>query len=188
MHYCRRDSHTTSRTAIYANITQTGRIWVYCSWFWVVLVGFGFVGGFGWFCWWFWVVLGRFGWFRVLVTTLSFIGFMIATSRSIETTMTIKIEAGADIWYKPRERICEKFLQNVRRSIYSLTLWTRTLNGITDIVTSRLVMAVLRIKILVILLPSILVNTRQMAMLFPADLRAIEAANMKLMMTWNGCT
>ena len=53
MHYCRRDSHATSRTAIYANITQTGRIWVYCSWFWVVLVGFvGFVG--------FWVVLGRF--------------------------------------------------------------------------------------------------------------------------------
>ena len=67
MHYCRRDSHTTSRTAIYANITQTGRIWVYCSWFWVVLVGFvGFVGGFGWFCWWFWVVLGRFGWFWVV--------------------------------------------------------------------------------------------------------------------------
>ena len=63
MHYCRRDSHATSRTAIYANITQTGRIWVYCSWFWVVLVGF--VGGFGWF----WVVLGGFGWFRVLVTT-----------------------------------------------------------------------------------------------------------------------
>ena len=80
MHYCRRDSHATSPTAIYANITQTGRIWVYCSWFWVVLVGFvGFVGGFGWF-WvvllvvlgrfgWFWVVLGGFGWFRVLVTT-----------------------------------------------------------------------------------------------------------------------
>ena len=80
MHYCRRDSHATSRTPIYANITQTGRIRVYCSWFWVVLVGFvGFVGGFGWF--WlvllvvlggfgsFWVVLGRFGWFRVLVTT-----------------------------------------------------------------------------------------------------------------------
>ena len=66
MHSCRRDSHATSRTAIYANITQTGRIWVYCSWFWVVLVGFlGFVGDFGWF----WVVLGRFGWFRVLVTT-----------------------------------------------------------------------------------------------------------------------
>ena len=54
---------------MYANITQTGRIRVYCSWFWVVLVGFagfvggfvgfvGFVGGFGWFCWWFWVVLG----------------------------------------------------------------------------------------------------------------------------------
>ena len=54
MHYCRRDSHATSRTPIYANITQTGRIRVYCSWFWVVLVGFvGFVGGFGWF----WVVL-----------------------------------------------------------------------------------------------------------------------------------
>ena len=43
------------------------------------------------------MVLGGFGWFRVLVTTLSFIGYMIATSRSIETTMTIKIEAGADI-------------------------------------------------------------------------------------------
>mgnify|MGYP000247121305 CR=1 FL=1 len=80
MHYCRRNSHATSRTPIYANITQTGRIRVYCSWFWVVLVRFvGFVGGFGWF-WlvllvvlggfgWFWVVLGRFGWFRVLVTT-----------------------------------------------------------------------------------------------------------------------
>ena len=81
MHYCGRDSHATSRTAIYANITQTGRIRVYCSWFWVVLVGFvGFVGGFGWF--WvvllvvlggfgsFWVVLGGFGWFRVLVTTV----------------------------------------------------------------------------------------------------------------------
>ena len=80
MHYCRRDSHATSRTPIYTNITQTGRIRVYSSWFWVVLVGFvGFVGGFGWF-WlvllvilggfgWFWVVLGGFGWFRVLVTT-----------------------------------------------------------------------------------------------------------------------
>ena len=63
--YCLRDSHATSRTTIYANITQTGRIWVYCSWFWVVLVGF--VGGFGWFCWWFWVVLGRFGWFWVVL-------------------------------------------------------------------------------------------------------------------------
>ena len=68
MHYCRRDSHATSRTPIYTNITQTGRIRVYCSWFWVVLVGFvgfvwfwmvlgGFVGGFGWF----WMVLGGFG-------------------------------------------------------------------------------------------------------------------------------
>ena len=54
MHNCQRDSHATSQTAIYANITETGRIKVYCSWFWVVLVGFvGFVGGFGWF----WVVL-----------------------------------------------------------------------------------------------------------------------------------
>ena len=46
------DSHATSQTAIYANITQTGRIRVYCSWFWlvllVVLAGFGS----------FWVVLG----------------------------------------------------------------------------------------------------------------------------------
>ena len=59
-------SHATSRTAIYANIPQIGRIWVYCSWFWVALVGFvGFVGGFGSF----WVILGGFGWFRVLVTT-----------------------------------------------------------------------------------------------------------------------
>ena len=46
-----RDSHATSQTAIYANITQTGCIRVYCSWFWVVLAGF--VGGFGSF----WVVL-----------------------------------------------------------------------------------------------------------------------------------
>ena len=80
MHYCQRDSHATSSTAIYANIPQTGRIRVYCSWFWVVLVGYvGFLSGFGWF-WlvllvvlggfgWFWVVLGGFGWFRVLVTT-----------------------------------------------------------------------------------------------------------------------
>ena len=40
--------------------TQISRkpvVLVYCSWFWVVLVGFvGFVGGFGWFCWWFWLV------------------------------------------------------------------------------------------------------------------------------------
>ena len=70
MHYCGRDSHATSRTAIYANITQTGRIRVYGSWFWVVLVGFvGFVGGFGWFWVVLLVVLGGFGWFRVLVTT-----------------------------------------------------------------------------------------------------------------------
>ena len=44
-------------------------------------------------------------------------------------------------------------------------------------------MAISRIKILVILLLSILVNIKQMAMLFPADLKAIEAANMMLMMT-----
>ena len=50
MHDCQRDSHATSQTAIYTNIIQTGRIRVYCSWFWVVLVSFvGFVGGFGWF-------------------------------------------------------------------------------------------------------------------------------------------
>ena len=67
MHYCRRDSHATSPTAIYANITQTGRIWIYCSWFWVVLVGFvGFVGGFGWFWVVLLVVLGGFGWFWVV--------------------------------------------------------------------------------------------------------------------------
>ena len=64
MHDCQRDSHATSPTAIYANITQTGRIRVYCSWFWVVLVGFvGFVGGFGWFWLVFLVVLAGFGWF-----------------------------------------------------------------------------------------------------------------------------
>ena len=55
MHDWQSVSHATSQTAIYANITQTGRIKVYCSWFWVVLVGF--VGGFGWFWWWVWVVL-----------------------------------------------------------------------------------------------------------------------------------
>ena len=77
MHHCRRDSHATSRTPIYANILQTGCIRVYCSWFWVVLVGFvGFEGGFGWF-WvvllvvlggfgWFWLVLVGFGWFWVV--------------------------------------------------------------------------------------------------------------------------
>ena len=75
---CERDSHATPQTAIYANITQNCRIRIYCSWFWVVLVGFvGFVEGFGWFCWWFWVVvggfgsfwvvLGRFGWFWVVL-------------------------------------------------------------------------------------------------------------------------
>ena len=67
-HDCQRDSHATSHTAIYANITQTGSIRVYRRWFWVVLVGF--VGG----CGWFWLalllVLVGFGWFRVLVTTL----------------------------------------------------------------------------------------------------------------------
>ena len=56
----------------------------------------------------------------VFGNTLSFIGYMIATKWSIETTMTIKIEAGADIWYKLSERIGQKFLQKVRRSIYSL--------------------------------------------------------------------
>ena len=72
MRYCRLDSHATSQTPIYANITQTGRIRVYCSWFWVVLVGFcrwfwvvlgGFVGGFGSF----WMVLGGFGSFWVVL-------------------------------------------------------------------------------------------------------------------------
>ena len=33
----------------------------------------------------------------VFGNTLSFIGYMIATKRSFETTMTIKIEAGVDI-------------------------------------------------------------------------------------------
>ena len=36
----------------------------------------------------------------VVGNTLSFIGYMIATKRSIETTMTIQFEAGVDIWYK----------------------------------------------------------------------------------------
>ena len=81
MHYCRRDSHATSPTAIYANITQTGRIWVYCSWFWVVLVGFvGFVGGFGSFCWWFWVVLGSFGWFWVVLGGFGWFRVLVTTS------------------------------------------------------------------------------------------------------------
>ena len=75
MHYCRRDSHATSRTPIYANITQTGRISVYCSWFWVVLVGFvGFVGGFGWFWVVLLVVLDGFGWFWVVLG--GFVGFV----------------------------------------------------------------------------------------------------------------
>ena len=39
------------QTAIYANITQIGRVRVYCRWFWVVLAGF--VAG----CSGFWVVL-----------------------------------------------------------------------------------------------------------------------------------
>ena len=57
MHDCQRDSHATSQAAIYANITQTGRIRVYYSWFWVVLVCFvDFVGGFG-----------GFGWFGVVL-------------------------------------------------------------------------------------------------------------------------
>ena len=64
MHDCQRDSHKTSQTAIYANITQTGLIRVYCRWFWVVLAVFwwfwvslaSIVGG----CRWFWLVM----WFR----------------------------------------------------------------------------------------------------------------------------
>ena len=101
MHYCRRDSHATSRTAIYANVTQTGRIWVYCSWFWVVLVGFdGFVGGFGWFCWWFWVVLGgfgsfwvvlgRFGWFWV-VPCFSNYGYHLITQSFLQQNNNINM-------------------------------------------------------------------------------------------------
>ena len=41
----------------------------------------------------------------VFGNTLSFIGYMIATKRSIETTMTIKIEAGVGIWYKLSKRL-----------------------------------------------------------------------------------
>ena len=32
-------SRNITQTAMYANITQTGRIKVYCGWFWVVLAG-----------------------------------------------------------------------------------------------------------------------------------------------------
>ena len=68
--------------------------------------------------------------------TLSFIGYMIATRQSFETTMTIQIEAGArnipDInWVND---FCKKFLQQIALPIYQLPmLWTKTLNGITDI-------------------------------------------------------
>ena len=62
MHYCRRDSHATSRTLINTNIMQTGRIRVYCSWFWVVL--------------------GGFGWFRVLVTTPTIASYYSEGDRS----------------------------------------------------------------------------------------------------------
>ena len=124
MHYCRRDSHTTSRTAIYANITQTGRIWVYCSWFWVVLVGFvGFVGGSGWFCWWFWVVLGRFGWFwvvlgrfgwfRVLVTTRQkFIIITKCVNLLIKSATTCYLKCD-NCYYKVRQLV---FLYKVRQN------------------------------------------------------------------------
>ena len=68
MHYCQRDSHATSHTVIYANITQTGRITNYLGY---IVAGFGL---FCWFCGWFWLVLaglvGGFGRFRVLVTTM----------------------------------------------------------------------------------------------------------------------
>ena len=67
-----RDSHATSHTAIYANITQTGRIRVYCRWFWVVLVGF--VGGFGSFWLVLLVVLGRFGWFWLVPCFSNYVG------------------------------------------------------------------------------------------------------------------
>ena len=41
----------------------------------------------------------------VFGNTLSFIGYMITTMCSFETTMTIKIEAGMDIWYKLSKRL-----------------------------------------------------------------------------------
>ena len=47
--FFQRDGHATTQMVIYANITQTGRIRVYCRWFWLVLlvvVG-GFLGHFG---------------------------------------------------------------------------------------------------------------------------------------------
>jgi len=56
MHVFRRDGRAAARMVICASVTQTGRIRVYCGWFWLV-------------CWWLWVVLGHFGWFRGLVTT-----------------------------------------------------------------------------------------------------------------------
>ena len=84
----------------------------------------------------------------VFGNTLSFIGYRIATKPSIEITMTIQIEAGADIWYKLSERICKKFLQKVCRSIYSLRCeQERWMASQVSGVTSRSAMAILRIKI-----------------------------------------
>ena len=89
---CQRDSHATSQTAIYANITQTGRIRVYCSWFRVVLVGFiGFVGGFGWF----WLVLagfvGGFGWFWLVPCFSSYgkLGQPLMRKTNLRTAMNM---------------------------------------------------------------------------------------------------
>ena len=104
MHYCRRDSHATSRTPIYANITQTGRIRVYCGWFWVVLVGFvGFEGGLGWFWLVLLVVLGRFGWFWLVPC---FSGHQHGGQKPSETSVT-------EFCYK-RVNLCLEELKNIK--------------------------------------------------------------------------
>ena len=94
MHDCQRDSHATSPTAIYANITQTGRIRVYCSWFWVVLAGFA--GGFGWF----WLVpcFGNYAIFSKRdphVQTFHQRGFLV----SLETVLLRRWKSERKIWF-----------------------------------------------------------------------------------------
>ena len=63
--------------------------WIYCSWFWVVLVGFvGFVGGFGSFCWWFWVVLGGFGSFWVVPCFSNYVHILQFSSSAIRSKLS----------------------------------------------------------------------------------------------------